>query len=100
MEVQKHHLGGTYRLPLPDDALWSTVESFEQAITPDAPHDETLKQRIPPTWAACGGCHDSLPAAAHFATNIAITSPGSHVETCVVCHGAGRLYDVDVVHAQ
>ena len=99
-DCAKCHLGGTYRLPLPDDALWSTVESFEQAITPAAPHDETLKQRIPPTWTACGGCHDSLPAAAHFATNIAITSPGSHVETCVVCHGSGRLYDVDVVHAQ
>jgi hypothetical protein len=83
---------------VPDTALWSAIEAFENAITVDAPHLETRKVRLPPNWAACGGCHDSEVAAAHFNANVAITRGGEHVETCTICHGPGRLVDVDVVH--
>ncbi|MBI2266749.1 MAG: hypothetical protein HYU64_16570 [Armatimonadetes bacterium] len=43
--------------------------------------------------AVCGSCHDSNAAQAHIALN---TSAGT--ETCFVCHGQGREYDVEVMH--
>ena len=48
---------------------------------------------IPPTSAACLGCHDSIDAASHAYTNI--TSLG---ESCEACHGAGKPFAVDKVH--
>ena len=48
---------------------------------------------IPPTSAACLGCHDSIDAASHAYTN---TAPMG--ETCEACHGAGKEFAADKVH--
>ena len=49
---------------------------------------------LPPTTAACLGCHDSAAAAAHAEVNTTL----SGVEACAVCHGPGKDEDVSVVH--
>lgn len=57
-------------------------------------------------WAkACGACHDSAAAAAHFGVNTAGTvttgDPATTtVEACAVCHGPGQEYSVERVHRQ
>jgi hypothetical protein len=43
--------------------------------------------RVGPATAACGTCHNSESAKAHFALNTA-TSIGA--ESCGTCHGPGR----------
>lgn len=48
-----------------------------------------------PITSACTSCHDTPVAAAHAQAN---TVGG--VETCTVCHGDGRDFAVDKVHAQ
>jgi OmcA/MtrC family decaheme c-type cytochrome len=45
--------------------------------------------------AACLGCHDTKPAAAHA---FQMTAPFG--EACFVCHGAGTGFAVDKVHAR
>jgi OmcA/MtrC family decaheme c-type cytochrome len=47
------------------------------------------------TSSACGGCHVSKSAAAHFLAN-----SNSLGESCDICHGTGAAFDVDKVHAQ
>ena len=49
------------------------------------------------TWmVACTSCHDAVETANH-ADNWTI--PGTFVEQCEACHGVGRVYAVDLVHA-
>jgi OmcA/MtrC family decaheme c-type cytochrome len=48
-----------------------------------------------PTAAACLGCHDSKPAAAHA---YVMTAPFG--EACAACHGADAAFAVDKVHAR
>jgi len=43
---------------------------------------------------ACGSCHDSLAARAHIETHTAL----SGLEACELCHGAGEVEDVELVH--
>jgi OmcA/MtrC family decaheme c-type cytochrome len=74
------------------------------------------------TAAVCSACHDTLQAGAHMLSNgagISLEMPGTGasgagtsgfvvlqrdvdvgtvIETCGVCHGAGRIADVNVVH--
>jgi len=54
-----------------------------------------------PATAACLGCHDNRDAAAHAYLNSA-TFPGSTTpaEACATCHGAGKDWAVDRVHAR
>ena len=58
-----------------------------------------------PTTAVCFACHDSKLAVAHmrssggsiYATRaLALAS----TETCLVCHGPGRVVDIRVAHAR
>jgi OmcA/MtrC family decaheme c-type cytochrome len=49
---------------------------------------------IPPTGAACNSCHDMREAVGHARLNT--TSDG--VESCAVCHRAGRSADIAVAH--
>ena len=49
---------------------------------------------MPQTTAACLGCHDDVAAASHAQANT--TKLG---EACVDCHGVGKQYAVDTVHA-
>lgn len=50
---------------------------------------------MPPTTAACLGCHDSMPAAAHAYLNSAFFG-----EACQTCHGEGREFSVGISHAE
>lgn len=74
------------------------------------------------TAAVCSACHDTMQARAHMLDNgagISLEMPGSGttgvgtsgfdvlqsdvdrgtvIESCTVCHGPGRIADVDVVH--
>ena len=52
-----------------------------------------------PGTAACLGCHDSKDAAAHAYLNTT-TFAGKPAEACGACHGAGREWGVDKVHAR
>lgn len=47
------------------------------------------------SWrSVCGSCHDDTAAAAHFALQ---TTAGG-LESCSVCHGLGRQYEIPVSH--
>ncbi|HYL74029.1 MAG TPA: OmcA/MtrC family decaheme c-type cytochrome [Bryobacteraceae bacterium] len=48
-----------------------------------------------PISAACQGCHDDKPTAAHALANTSALG-----ESCVTCHGIGTEFAVDVVHAR
>ncbi|HEV2719818.1 MAG TPA: OmcA/MtrC family decaheme c-type cytochrome [Thermoanaerobaculia bacterium] len=54
-----------------------------------------------PATAACLGCHDNKDAAAHAYLNTA-NFPGNNTpaEACATCHGSGKDWAVDKVHAQ
>jgi OmcA/MtrC family decaheme c-type cytochrome len=82
---QTCHLPNTYGLPLASNVLPTTVtQSPKEIIT-------TL-----PTRSVCTACHDAKAAAGH--AELQTTSTG--IETCAVCHGAGREFDVAKVHHQ
>lgn len=49
----------------------------------------------PPVGAACTSCHSSLSAQAHAMVN----TTGSGLESCAVCHAAGKSVSIDGVHA-
>lgn len=90
------------------------VGSFASGVTThtgtdrQSPYDDT---RITPNAAACFGCHASTVAVAHMeqfggafdarqtaeGTLISL-SRGTVIETCAICHGAGRQSDVAVIH--
>jgi OmcA/MtrC family decaheme c-type cytochrome len=58
-----------------------------------------------PTVTVCSACHDSADAISHFKINgaafyqarsAAITGTN---ETCLICHGAGRIADIRLMHS-
>ena len=77
------HLDGTYEIPLPDDLLptFSPASQIELML---------------PATAACVSCHDSDDAAAHADAN----TSDSLGESCATCHGEGKTYSVERVHAR
>ncbi len=76
------HEEGTYNIPLPDGVL-DTV----------APQD--FWSPMMPVAASCLSCHDGIGAAAHAANNTS-----DFGEACVACHGEGRTFSVEEVHAR
>jgi OmcA/MtrC family decaheme c-type cytochrome len=96
------HAGATYILPLADTLLPSKTQLLQCTEAPAADADSYCDTRvvlsetlIPPTTAACTGCHDAPYAMAHAQTN---TAP-SGIEACATCHGQGAEFDVQKVHA-
>jgi OmcA/MtrC family decaheme c-type cytochrome len=100
------HLSGTYELegvwelPTTNGILSTTIGTGLDVTVP------TDDLNISPTAAVCSACHDSLLARSHMVvpggavfdqTQSVISS--AVIETCAVCHGPGRSYDVEVVHA-
>jgi OmcA/MtrC family decaheme c-type cytochrome len=84
----KCHTAGSYLLPLqPGIASVTTLRDF---FSPQGP-----------ATAACLGCHDSQDAAAHAFLNTAFF-PGANngAEACAACHGTGKDWAVDKVHAK
>jgi len=84
----KCHLGAGNSLPLQTGI--DSVKTLRDYFTPQGP-----------ATAACLGCHDRQDAAAHAYLNT-VTFPGSATpaEACATCHGTGRDWDVDKVHAR
>jgi OmcA/MtrC family decaheme c-type cytochrome len=80
----KCHVASTYTVPVPDGLLPVAVK---------APPDYYSTQQ--PTAAACLGCHDSKPAAAH-----AVTMTATFGEACEVCHASDAEFGIDKVHAR
>ncbi|MBI4303987.1 MAG: OmcA/MtrC family decaheme c-type cytochrome [Chloroflexi bacterium] len=78
----KCHVGTSYTLPLP-----------ETAASTRAPRE--FYSPLGPAAAACLGCHDSKSASAH-----ASTMTSSISEACATCHGQGRDFAVEKVHAR
>lgn len=100
------HVGDSYRLsglwasPTAGGVLGTTVDSAASGTDPA----DNLRQS--PTVAVCSSCHDGAVARLHMqdpgsggsfsATQSALTS--SVNEGCVICHGAGRVFDVKTMH--
>ena len=113
----------TYTLPLPTGVLGTTVQTADPSLTDttdivNALKDQTDDLNISPVAATCSACHDRTLAIAHMEQNgaiglsavssVALSRPVTQAqldagsadvtETCVVCHGTGRLADVQQVH--
>ena len=77
-----------YSLPLPTGI--ASVNTPRDYFSPQGPGT-----------AACLGCHDNKDAAAHAFLNTA-NFPGNNTpaEACATCHGSGKDWAVDKVHAR
>jgi len=95
------HVGTSYMLPLPSTVLPARTQILQCNDSPLDPTkyctDRTVKSETPlsPAGAACTGCHDAKSTEAHVRTN---ALPDGTAETCVLCHGLGKLKDVQVAH--
>lgn len=102
------HKAGTFD-DVPAGALATTFITDNGAIA--APADvAAARNTVPnaldvvqtPYAGACAACHDTPLAAAHMEQNGAMLNVTRDMlggmETCVLCHGAGRAADVNVVH--
>lgn len=85
----KCHVSNSHLLPLQGGNRVS-VTTLRDFFTPQGPGT-----------ASCLGCHDSQDAAAHAFLNTAFF-PGSTTpaEACATCHGTGKDWAVDKVHAK
>jgi len=93
------HTESGYTLPLANGVLATTVDT---GVDLQSPVDDTV---VTPVTSTCSSCHDSAESAAHmmlqggsFNTTQGAIDAGTVVETCNVCHAAGRTSDVSVVH--
>jgi OmcA/MtrC family decaheme c-type cytochrome len=84
----KCHVGTAYTLPLPTGI--ASVPTLRDYFSPHGPGT-----------AACLGCHDNQDAAAHAYLN-STTFPGAKTpsEACATCHGTGKDWAVEKVHAR
>ena len=105
-------------------AGYTAPVSAATAWTVSQPANYQLSAVVSPITAACGACHDSKTAVAHFVANggqwyaqrvnvplignsgtpnTTAQTVGSIVlksnEQCLVCHGPGQVEDIAVVHA-
>ena len=94
-----HAPGGYYPVD-PGVLLGTTIDAND----PATPTDDVV---ISPNTSVCSSCHTSVAAADHMRANGGDFAAGkaadsslisSGVESCVICHGAGRAYDVQDVH--
>ena len=96
------HAATSYALPVPLTNM-ATKTSQVLSCTDPAPDPAaycSTRQVISetflgPTGAACTACHDTPSTGAH--AQIMTTSAG--IESCATCHGPGKTWDVQLVHA-
>jgi hypothetical protein len=79
---EKCHVNDSYKLPLPSGLL--------DTLRPNSLWGET-----PPASAACLSCHDSYETESHAYANTTFFG-----ESCSTCHGDGKGFDVEKVHAR
>jgi OmcA/MtrC family decaheme c-type cytochrome len=87
------HAEDTQLLPLPA-GLGATVINIAGVPVPG---DDAA---LPPTSAACTGCHDDDATLTHVRLNTIFVDPSNFEEACGVCHGEGSTEAVSAVHAQ
>jgi OmcA/MtrC family decaheme c-type cytochrome len=78
--------------------------AYSLPVTPDAEPVVTQRDYFSPQGpgtAACLGCHDNRDAAAHAYLNT-VTFPGASgpAEACGTCHGTGKDWAAEKVHAR
>ncbi|HEX3108771.1 MAG TPA: cytochrome c3 family protein, partial [Thermoanaerobaculia bacterium] len=83
----KCHTGTSYTLPLPTGI--SVVQAPRDYFSPQGPGT-----------ASCLGCHDNQDAAAHAYLNTTNFGGTAVAEACATCHGTGKDWAVDKVHAR
>lgn len=98
------HKPETFALPLASGVLATTVDTGNLLANAGYIADPGDDRVTTPTAAACSACHDSAVAQTHMEQNgaqfsILVTDANAGAETCVVCHGPGRLADVSYVHS-
>jgi OmcA/MtrC family decaheme c-type cytochrome len=95
------HVEGSY---YPSSGAARLATTVDAGADPIAVTDDTV---VSPNAAVCSTCHVSALAAEHMRQNgadfaAAKAADGSlisaGVETCALCHGPGRLADVELVH--
>ncbi len=96
------HAATSYLPPLPLGLLPTvTAETLTCSDAPAVPAAYCVSRSVAssalmqPIGAACTACHDSPPAVSHAEAN---TAPDGS-EACEVCHGEGKAWDVQSVHA-
>jgi len=77
------HEGNTYQVPT------------SEGLLPTATPQWGLLDPMLPTTASCISCHDTDSAASH-----AISNTSFFGESCGTCHGEGKSYSVDKLHAR
>jgi len=109
--------GPNWELPSMSGILGSTVHSYpsadptQGAVTatlPEALLDHTDDYKYSPIASVCSACHDSDLEMAHMSQNGALLGGAgseqsvqeTNIEGCPVCHGTGKLVDVELVHDQ
>jgi OmcA/MtrC family decaheme c-type cytochrome len=93
------HVGNSYQLPLAAGVLATSIDTGASATDPS---DDKM---VTPTAAVCSSCHDTSLAKAHMEQNGAdftategTINSGVSTEACTICHGPGRVADIDRVH--
>ncbi len=74
----------------------------ENVRAANASYDKNLVNS--PVAGVCFACHDTPSAIAHFELNGGSiykprTAALNQPETCLICHGAGRIADIAEVHS-
>jgi len=84
----KCHTTNSYKLPLVTGI--SPVTTLRDFFSPQGPHTSS-----------CLGCHDNSDAAAHAYLNTAVFPGATNpAEACATCHGTGKDWAVEKVHAK
>jgi len=95
------HIPDGYYPVQPGAILATTIDAGADATTP------TDDVAVSPNSAVCSACHNTALAKQHMTSNggdfAAAKAPDSSlissgIESCVVCHGPGRVSDVKEVH--
>jgi OmcA/MtrC family decaheme c-type cytochrome len=104
------HVGTSY-YPVADTAVQATT--FFTGLSKEVPHPTTVGNPISTSanMSVCSACHVDATAQAHMQQNggsttvlkdaegrTILSTSSTAVETCTVCHGAGGVADVRVVH--
>jgi OmcA/MtrC family decaheme c-type cytochrome len=104
------HTGTSY-YPVDDSAVQATT--FETGLSKQAPNPTTAGHPISTSanMSVCSACHVDAVSNAHMLQNGGSTSVTkdaegrtilstipANIETCGICHGAGGVADVKVVH--
>ncbi len=97
------HTATSYQLGGQWVSTWASGLLTTTTSTGAIPDDAADDLKTTSTAAVCASCHDNATAQYHMtlnggAFNQTLAVASTQIETCSVCHGAGRVYDVKVVH--